>query len=553
MSVVDRLLPPAGRRGALPIAIATVAGVAIGFLLVPRGPSLDDPDAPPPRVELLGEPLALDDHATDRALDRVRRHVAGSFQVALPDGGERRVTFGRLGAQIDRVRLAALVRDARDPASPLRRFHQESAPGTPLVLPVPLVLDPARAAELFLGLKDELDHPPADARLDLEQRAVVKETEGRYLDLDATLLATAEALTMGQNEVSPVFAHRKPRRAAADLGPVGVDHVLGFFETNYDRSAKAAARTYNLRQAASKLDGTVLLPGETFDFNQVVGPRDEANGYKVAPVIAEGEVVDGIGGGTCQISGTLHGAAFFAGLEIVERYPHTRPSAYIKMGLDATVVYPTIDFRLKNPFDFPVVLHETVKNGVVRAEVLGVRQPRTVTFVRRVTEALPYEQVERPDDRLPRGVRVLAQRGVPGFKLVRYRILREGTDAVRERWNDSYPPTTQIIRVGTGDVPRQSVEAHDDPHPEYAADELLVMTQGPEAPPRKEAPEDRMLEDREPGRFGEPGWMEKAGMPVWKRKPDGSAPAEAPRGAARDGARALPLKRGGTGSNVPRR
>ena len=94
------------------------------------------------------------------------------------------------------------------------------------------------------------------------------------------------------------------------------------------------------------------MPGEIFDFNEVVGPRDEANGYKVAPVIAEGELVDGIGGGTCQISGTLHGAAFFAGLEIVERYPHTRPSSYIKMGLDATVVYPTINFRMKNRFRF---------------------------------------------------------------------------------------------------------------------------------------------------------------------------------------------------------
>src|SRR5690606_26048446 len=101
------------------------------------------------------------------------------------------------------------------------------------------------------------------------------------------------------------------------------DHVLSAFETSYDVSMRAEARTYNLRLAASKLDGTVLLPGETFDFNATVGPRDEANGYKVAPVIAQGELVDGIGGGTCQISGTLHGAAFFAGLRMVERYPHT--------------------------------------------------------------------------------------------------------------------------------------------------------------------------------------------------------------------------------------
>jgi hypothetical protein len=110
---------------------------------------------------------------------------------------------------------------------------------------------------------------------------------------------------------------------------------------------------------------------------------------------------------------------------------------------------------------------------------------------------------------------------VPGFKLTRYRILREGDQAVRERWTDVYPPTTQIVRVGTGTMPKGSVLAEDDPHPEYAADELLVMTQGPDVPASPKEHEDRMTEDREPGRFGDSGWMEKAGMPVWKPKHEG--------------------------------
>jgi len=507
-------------RGGLAVAVATLAGLVIGFLLVPRAESPDDPNAPPPQVSLLGKPLTLDDDAVNHALDRVRQHVAGSFHVELPDGTERRQSFGRVGAQIDKVRLAQLVRDARDATSALRRTWKASGAQGPLVLPVPIVLDTARTAETVLSFKDELDHPPVDARLDLEKRQVQPEVEGRKLDLDATVSAISVALEGGKTSAPLVFQRHKPRRVAKDLGKVSVDRVLGFFETNYDRAAKSQARTYNLRLAAGKLDGTVLLPGETFDFNESVCPRDEANGYKVAPVIAEGELVDGIGGGTCQVSGTLHGAAFFAGLDIVERYPHTRPSSYIKMGLDATVVYPTIDFRIRNPFSFPIVLHETVKNGVVRAEVLGATEPLTVTFIRRVTDALPFEQLERRDERLPRGMRVLSQRGVPGFKLTRYRILRDGDHAIREKWTDMYPPTTQIVRVGVGTMPRDSVKAQDDQHPEYAADELLVMTQGPDIPPQKDHPADRMTEDRDAGRFGEKGWMEKAGMPVW-HKPDG--------------------------------
>ena len=514
------LLDPFSRlgRGTLAVAVAAIAGLSIGFLLVPRAASAGDSETPPPSVKLLGQPLLLDDGAGARALEAVRRHVAGSIHIELPDGGQRRISFGRVGVQIDKVRLAQLVRDARDPTSPLRVAFRASGDTGDLVLPVPLAVDAARAAETVLALKDEFDRVPVDARLDLDKRTMVTEVEGRQLDLDATLAGLEQALVTGKTAMPLVFLHKKPRRSAADLGHVVVDQVLGSFETNYDRSAKAAARTYNLRLAASKLDGTVLLPGETFDFNDVVGPRDEASGYRVAKVIAEGELVDGIGGGTCQISGTLHGASFFGGLDIVERYPHTRPSSYIKMGLDATVVYPTIDFRIRNSFDFPVVLHEVVKNGTVRAEILGSREPYTVTFIRRITDSLPFDQTERPDDRLPRGLRILSQRGVPGFKLTRYRILRDGDDAVRERWTDVYPPTQQIVRVGTGSMEKDSVKAEDDPHPEYVADELLVMTEGPDTPLSKEHPGDRVAEDREPGRFGDSGWMAKAGMPVWKPK-----------------------------------
>jgi hypothetical protein len=265
-----------------------------------------------------------------------------------------------------------------------------------------------------------------------------------------------------------------------------------------------------------------------FDFNETVGPRDEANGYKVAKVIAEGELVDGIGGGTCQISGTLHGAAFFAGLDIVERYPHTRPSGYIKMGMDATVVYPTINFRIRNSFPFPIVLHETVKNGLVRAEILGTKRTRTVTLIRRIDAALPFEEVERPDKDLPNGMRVLGQRGVPGFKLRRYRIIREGDHAVRERWDDTYPPTSQIVRVGAGDM-KDIAKPPDDQHPEYLADELLVTTQGPslDAADAPDTDDDSKKDDdtsdrggitresREPGKYGTAGWTEEAGMPYW--------------------------------------
>jgi vancomycin resistance protein YoaR len=517
---------PGGRAGGA-LSIAVFAGLLLGFLLVPKWPGPDEEKVAPLPTLLLGRELSLDARAPAAALERVRAYVSRRFVLELPDGKRREVYLGELGAEIDKVHLTELVREARDQSTPLVRAYVEKKRPRALELPVPVTLNRELAIPKLGALKDELDRAPADARLDLDRRALVPEVNGRFLDIDATLLSIERALEAGEGSARLVFAERRAKRTARELAGVRFDAVLGWFETRYDRSEKAAARTFNLRVAASKLDGHVLLPGETFDFNQVVGPRDEANGYKVAPVIAEGELVDGIGGGTCQISGTLHGAAFFAGLEMVERYPHTRPSAYIKLGLDATVVYPTITFRMKNSFPFPIVVHETVKNGVVRAEILGPVRTRTVTLIRRVLEAIPYEEIERPDKTLPSGERVLAQRGVAGFKIRRYRIVREGAHAARERWDDVYPPTQQIVRIGSGEQKKSAKLPGDDAHPEYVADELLVVTQGPDTKDQRDAKDsggdgDRddgsMSESREPGRFGEEGWTEKAGMPFWRSR-----------------------------------
>jgi vancomycin resistance protein YoaR len=528
------------RKSPLSIAVAVAAGLGAGLLLLPRAEGPGGSDEPLPEVAFLGQRLNADDTAAKQALERARRYVAGKVSLELPDGSKRELYLGEIGAEIDKVRLASLVRQAKDRTSMLLRGFRARGLAGPLVLPVPVALNPSQAIAALGRLKDETDRLPSDARMDLEQRKLIPEVKGRLLDIDGSLLAIENALSRGERVAKLAFLERRPRRVAAELGNVQLDEVLGYFETSYDRSERVQARSYNLRLAASKLDGTVLLPGEVFDFNDVVGPRDEANGYKVAKVIAEGELVDGIGGGTCQISGTLHGAAFFAGLSIVERYPHTRPSSYIKMGLDATVVYPTINFRVKNPFSFPVVLHETVKNGVVRAEILGPKRTRTVTLIRHIEAAIPYEEVERPDKTLPNGVRRLGQRGVAGFKLRRYRIVREGANAVRERWDDNYPPTQQIVRVGSGDMPKDSVKSQDDQHPEYLADELLVVTQGAADDSEEGAgPDGRSTtrESREPGRFGEKGWTEAAGMPFWESRPKAEEDADGARPGASEAAK----------------
>jgi vancomycin resistance protein YoaR len=553
-----------GRRAA-GWALLASGGAGAALLLLPPAAEGVDPAAPAPPARLGGEPFDLGaDAALDRALEQVRKYAASPVTLRLPGGRTRRVSRAALGAEIDRVYLAALVTSAKTPSSPLRREHARGPKGAPLELPTAVVVNQERAMPALLSLKDELDAPPADARLDLDARKLVPERPGYRLDVYTTLARLDEAFARGAAEIEAAVEPLAPALTAERLGNPSFDDVLGYFETHYAADKKGEARTFNLRLAASRLDGYVLLPGETFDFNKVVGPRNEAAGYKVAPVIAQGELVDGLGGGTCQISGTLHAAAFFAGLEMVSRTPHSRPSAYIRMGLDAAVAYPTINFKFKNPFSYPVVVHESVKDGIVRAEILGPKRKHTVTFVRKIDDILPYQEQERPDPRLPEGVRVLSQRGVPGFKLHRYRVVREGPFALRERFNDLYPPTNQIVRVGTAaDLPKDAPRPDDDNHAEYTADEFLSITQGVDLRPPKgkpDAPGGPTVESREPGRTGEPGWTKREGMPYWEGKDDKAraAASEAERGAGGDKGRARPegdsaRKRDGEGDSARKR
>ncbi|HEY5243012.1 MAG TPA: VanW family protein, partial [Polyangiaceae bacterium] len=363
------------------LALFVAVGGVVAWLAMP-GPRAEP--APLGAATLNGKPLPGDgpEARLEAARDAARAWLEQPLAVVI-EGTRVERSREQLGARIDSVHLQSLVAQMTDERSALRRGHARGKAGAPLALAVPYTVDVTAAMGALLQMKDELDVPPVDARYDFRTKELSADKPGRRIDAWATLAKLDDALARGDASVVAVVEPVAAHRTAAQLAGVSTDAVLGWFETKYARDQKHAARSFNLGLAASKLDGYVLLPGETFDFNTTVGPRNEAAGYKVAPVIAQGELVDGIGGGTCQVAGTLHAAAFFAGLDIPDRRPHTRPSFYIKMGLDAAVAYPTVSLKLENPLPFPVVLHETVIAGLVRAEILGPKRTRDVTFGRR--------------------------------------------------------------------------------------------------------------------------------------------------------------------------
>lgn len=145
---------------------------------------------------------------------------------------------------------------------------------------------------------------------------------------------------------------------------------LSTFSTNYVNNAN---RTTNLILASEKINGTVLMPGETFSFNEVVGERTIAGGYKNAAIFVNGEVEDGLAGGICQVSSTLYDAVIGANLEITERHNHSKLTSYLPGGKDATVVWGRYDFQFKNNREYPIKIEMSVQNGVETANIYGIK------------------------------------------------------------------------------------------------------------------------------------------------------------------------------------
>jgi vancomycin resistance protein YoaR len=496
--------PPSRLRGLAAGACLLVAAALGGLSLAEHARA----SRPPPsvRVELDGAALPSGDPA---ALAEQLASAWESQPMRLSIAGETREgTRASMGAHVDRARLTAQLTQAADPTSLLRRYRAQQGTTDALALQMPVTFDGSALAARLQEDKDQLDVRPRDARLQPRTGEVQAEQVGRRLDVFGTLEAVESALRSGASMATARIEEELPTRTASQLREVRVEAVLGAFETHYSTLEEAADRSFNLRVAASKLDGHVLFPGETLDFNALVGERSEANGFRPAPQIAGGEVIDGVGGGTCQISGTLHAAAFFAGLPIVERTPHSRPSGYIWMGLDSMVVYAQHNLRFTNDFPFPVVIGMTVEGGIVRAELRGASTSRMVTFTRRVDSFEPFTEREVQDPSIPAGARVLRQRGVPGFHITRFRIVRDvaHNQARRVRWEDIYPPTEQIWRVGTGPALAAGATLPEgDSHPEYTADELLSASFG--------AGVNDLEITRRAGTSGTPGWLVQAGMP----------------------------------------
>ncbi|MGE5615046.1 MAG: VanW family protein [Bacillota bacterium] len=215
-------------------------------------------------------------------------------------------------------------------------------------------------------------------------------------------------------------------------------------------------RKHNMELAVQKINNLVLLPGQEFSFNEVVGPRDAEHGYLIAHVYSGGKVVDGIGGGICQVSTTIYNAVLKADLEVTERRNHSFTVAYVPLGQDATAFYGGTDFRFVNSTRWPIKMLAKVEANKISITLLGTNETpgKSVIISNKILKETPYQVVRIEDPNLPEGTVEIKQEGSNGYVVETYKIIKiDGKVVSQNKLHTSrYVPCTEEVLVGTKPV-----------------------------------------------------------------------------------------------------
>ena len=197
--------------------------------------------------------------------------------------------------------------------------------------------------------------------------------DGHYVNLEDAIKNTCEYLNNdwhgGVGEMNLPTYIVEARGSQEDLQ--NMNSLLGSASTNYDSNDENYARAMNIAVGASKIDGTLLYPGEEFSALGLLEPYNEENGYYPAPEMETGRLIDAYGGGTCQVSTTLYNAVLMAELEVTERHPHSMQVSYIPLALDAAIAEGVKDFRFKNSTDSPIYIEGITDGWTITFNIYG--------------------------------------------------------------------------------------------------------------------------------------------------------------------------------------
>jgi vancomycin resistance protein YoaR len=407
------------------------------------------------------------------ALDR--RAAAGAIVRALAGFARNPVA---LPVRVDRPRISpADLAPARAEAqtavsTPVRLVLGEtrwriSRPGVARLLDLPaagrraLRIGGPGADRFFAALQRRVGRPPQDADFSVlgDRVAVVPSRPGVRLDVVRSARALLAAVRSPRARTARLVAEKEqPERSTAEARGMGIVERVSSFTTIYGGDPN---RIHNVQLVAHLVDRHLIAPGATFSFNQATGERSAEKGFLEAPVIINGELQTGLGGGVCQVSTTVFNAAYEAGLPIAARTNHALYISHYPQGRDATVNYPDVDLRFVNDTGHWLLVRTFVGASSLTVGLYGTSTGRRVVSTTAplvTTTTPPLKRV--PDPALQAGTSVLEDSGEPARATSVHRVVYSASGRVLSdaTFSSSYRSEPRLGRYGTKPKPKPRPE-----------------------------------------------------------------------------------------------
>ncbi len=325
----------------------------------------------------------------------------------------------------------------------------------PVHIPLETTVDEAMVENFIVTSCEGMVAEPQDAtitRVD-GQFQITPGTDGKMIDVAATKASIDQALkenNTGDISIDASVTVREPEVTEEDLATI--EDVLGTCSTDF--SSSGSARSKNLSVGTSKINGRVLMPGETLSGYECMSPLTVANGYHTAASYENGQVVDSVGGGVCQIATTLYNAALRAELEITQRQNHSMIVTYVKPSMDAAIAGTYKDIKITNNYSTPIYVEGQTSGRTLTFTIYGQEtrpENRTVEYISETLSVTdPGAPIERPDNSLAPGTRRQVQSSHRGIRSRLWKVVKvDGMETERSIVStDSYNASKAIVLVG---------------------------------------------------------------------------------------------------------
>jgi vancomycin resistance protein YoaR len=323
-----------------------------------------------------------------------------------------------------------------------------------------LAIGGPEAKEYFDNLSRAVARAPREVDFSVDDAGkahMIRSRDGRKLDVEATeKTLLAAALRTVNRTAQIVVVAAEPKLSTEKAKSMGITGLVGRYTTFYGGDAN---RIHNVQLVAQLIDRHLIPPHSTFSFNKTTGERNAAQGFLEAPVIINGELRTGLGGGVCQVSTTVFNAAFEAGLPITSRTNHALYIDHYPLGRDATVNYPDTDLTFQNDSDHWILLRTIVGSSSLTVRLFGTplhRRVETATSPLKETGAPPVKR--ESDPHLYVGQKVVEEYGQPSRSVSVRRLVYDakGKLLFDTTWYSNYLAEPKIVRVGTKPVPVES-------------------------------------------------------------------------------------------------